>query len=136
MKPRVARSSSISGSMWRWKSCSRPSPWGSSLSKAFCNPCRCSTLLGGTSQGHKENVWMAASGGRHAFAITALLSIVRRHNEPILGVIYPVVRAGEAIASDSKAVKLEVVFVPQAHFLQYPSRGLIVYQGCRHDALQ
>src|SRR5215510_7252210 len=113
-----------------------PSPWGSSLSKAFCNPCRCSTLLDGTSQGHKKNVWMAASRGRHAFAITALLSIVLGHNEPILGVIYPVVRAGEAIASDSEAVKLEVVFVPQANFLQYPSRGLIVYKGCRDDVLQ
>jgi hypothetical protein len=77
---------------------------------------------------------MLASGGRHAFAITALLSIVFRHNESILAVIYSVVRAGKAIASDSKAVKLEVAFVPQANFLQYPSRGLIVYQGCRYDA--
>src|SRR5215475_9815819 len=79
---------------------------------------------------------MAASVGRHAFAITALLSIVLRHNEPILGVIRLVVRAGEAIASDSKAAKLEGFFVLQANFLQYPSRGIIVYQGCGHDALQ
>jgi len=86
------------------------------------------------SQGHKENAEMAASVGRHACAITAFLPMVLRHNEPILVVICPVVRAGEAIASDSKAMKLEVVFVPQANFLQYPSRGLIVYQGCRYDA--
>jgi hypothetical protein len=61
---------------------------------------------------------------------------VCRHNEPIRGSIRPVVRAGETIASDNQAVKLEGFFVLQANFLQYPSRGMIVYQGCRHDALQ
>ena len=64
------------------------------------------------------------------------MPILLRHNEPILGVIRPVVRAGKSIASDSEVVKLEGFFILQANFLQYPSRGIIVYQGCRHDTLQ
>src|SRR5262245_4443297 len=68
--------------------------------------------------------------------LTVLLCIVLRHDEPILGVIRSVVRAGEAIASHREAVKLEGLCVLQANVLQDPSRGIIVYQGCRHDALQ
>jgi hypothetical protein len=37
---------------------------------------------------------------------------VLRHNEPILGIIRPVVCAGETITSDNQAVKLEGFFVP------------------------
>src|SRR5262245_58340182 len=70
------------------------------------------------------------------FCLAALLPIVLRHNEPILGIIRPVGRAREAIASDSETAKLEDFFVLQANFLQDPSRSMIVYQGCRLDALQ